>query len=78
MTNLYYIDYLSPIGTIRLVASDLALHGTWFHGSRHFLANFNQDHLQCQYTSNRVERGHCPQSSRCTVRTGLVYGATSL
>lgn len=51
MTNLYYIDYLSPIGTIRLVASDLALHGAWFHGSRHFLANFNEDHLQCLYTS---------------------------
>lgn len=51
MTKRYYIDQLTPIGSIRLVASEQALHGAWFRGSRHFLANVNQDHLQCQYTS---------------------------
>ena len=37
----------------------------------------NENGTVTEKTSNRVDRGTlCPSTSHCTVRTGLVYGAT--
>lgn len=51
MKTFYFSDYQSPIGSIRLVASDQALHGAWFHGSRHYLSNFKEEQLVDQSNS---------------------------